>query len=69
MTLIKNCKKKQNTIHQNWLQQKTSIIDDELSEDIGKLKELWETLKYLGVTKKELIYTKTNFNAVESKIH
>ena len=65
-TLIKNCTKKQNTIHQNWLQQKTSIIDDELSEYIGTLKELWETLKSLGVTKKKLI---SNFNAVESKIH
>ena len=42
---------------------KIAFFDDKLSECIGKPKELWETLKFLGMPKKTLI---SNFNAVES---
>ena len=43
---------------------KTSIFfDAKLSENIGKPKELWETLKSLGMPQKTLI---PNFNGVES---
>ena len=39
------------------------FFDDKLSECIGKPKELWETLKPLGMPKKIMI---SNFNVVES---
>ena len=42
---------------------KRAFFDDKLSENIGKPKELWETLKSLGMPQKTLI---SNFNAVES---
>ena len=42
---------------------KLAFFDDKLSECIGKPKELWETLKFLGMPKKTLI---SNFNAIES---
>ena len=42
---------------------KRAFFDDKLSENIGKPKELWETLKSLDMPQKTLI---SNFNAVES---
>ena len=42
---------------------KQAFFDDKLSEYIGKPKELWETLKCLGMPKKTII---SNFNAVEN---
>ena len=42
---------------------KQAFFDDKLSENIGKLKELWETLKSPNMPEKTLI---SNFNAVES---
>ena len=48
---------------QNWLQQQQkNILEEKLSETIGKTKELWESLKYLGMPKKTVI---SNFNATE----
>ena len=37
-------------------------MEETLSETIGKLKELWESLKSLGMPNKTII---SNFNAVE----
>ena len=42
---------------------KQAFFDDKFSENIGKLKEQWETLKSLGMPQKTLI---SNINAVES---
>ena len=42
---------------------KRAFFDDKLSENIGKPKELWESLKSLGMPQKTLI---SNFSAVES---
>ena len=48
---------------QNWLQQQQkNILEEKLSETIGKTKELWESLKSLGMPKKTVI---SNFNATE----
>ena len=48
---------------QNWLQQQQkNILEEKLSETIGKTKELWESLKSLGMPKKTVI---SNFNAIE----
>ena len=44
-------------------QKKQAFFDDKLTENIGKPKELWETLKSLGMPQKTLI---SNFKAVES---
>ena len=43
--------------------QKRAFFEDKLAENIGKPKELWETLKSLGMPQKTLI---SNFNPVES---
>ena len=40
---------------------KQAFFDDKFSENIGKLKESWETLKSLGMPQKTLI---SNINAV-----
>ena len=45
---------------------KRAFFDDKLSENIGKPKELWETLKSLGMLQKTLF---SNFNAVELTMH
>ena len=60
--MIKNCTKKQNTL-KLITAKKRAFFDDKLSENIGKPKELWETLKSLDMPQKILI---SNFNAVES---
>ena len=39
-----------------------AFFEEKLSETIGKLKELWESLKSLGVPKRTVI---SNFNAIE----
>ena len=44
---------------------KREFFDDKLTENVGKPKELWETLKSLGMPHKSLI---SNFNAIESNI-
>ena len=44
-------------------QKKRGFFDDKLSGNIGKPKELWETLKSLGIPQKTLI---SNLNANES---
>ena len=41
---------------------KQAIFQEKLSETIGKLKELWEYLKSLGIPNKTVI---SNFNAIE----
>ena len=48
---------------QNWLlQKKQEFFKEKLSETIGKSKELWESLKSLGIPNKTVI---SNFNAIE----
>ena len=47
---------------QNWLLQKNKNYLKRLSETIGKPKELWESLKSLGMSNKTVI---SNFNAIE----
>ena len=48
---------------QNWLlQKKQEFFKEKLSETIGKSKELWESLKPLGIPNKTVI---SNFNAIE----
>ena len=49
---------------QNWLLQKKKkkFFKEKLSETIGKPKELWESLKSLGLPNKTVI---SNFNAIE----
>ena len=48
---------------QNWLRQKKqAFFKKKPSEKIGKPKELWESLKSLGMPNKIVI---SNFNAVE----
>ena len=49
---------------QNWLLQKKKkkFFKEKLSEAIGKPKELWESLKSLGLPNKTVI---SNFNAIE----
>ena len=48
---------------QSWLQQKKqAFFKEKLSETIGKPKELWESLKSLGMPDKTVI---SNFNTIE----
>ena len=42
---------------------KQAFFDEKLSESVGKLKELWNTLKSLGMPKKTVV---SNFNAIDN---
>ena len=42
---------------------KQAFFDEKLSESVGKPKELWDTLKYLGMPKKTVV---SNFNAIDN---
>ena len=44
-------------------QNKQAFFDEKLSENIGKPKELWSTLKSLGMLKKTVF---SNFNAIDN---
>ena len=41
-----------------------AFFDEKLSESVGKPKELWNTLKILGMPKKTVV---SNFNAIDDK--
>ena len=64
--LIKSCTKKAKYNRLKLIAaKKREFFDDKLTENVGKPKELWETLKSLGMPHKSLI---SNFNAIESNI-
>ena len=41
-----------------------AFFDEKLSERVGKPKELWNTLKFLGMPKKTVV---SNFNVIDDK--
>ena len=45
------------------MQQKSRLFKEKISENIGKPKELWESLKYIGMPNKTLI---SKFNAMQN---
>ena len=61
--MIKSCTKSKIQYIKINYSKKGAFFDDKLSENIGKSKEVWETLKSLGMPQKTLI---SGFNAVES---
>ena len=44
---------------------KQAFFDEKLSEIVGKLKELWNTLKSLGMPKKTIV---SNFNVIDNNM-
>ena len=42
---------------------KQALFDEKLSESVGKAEELWNAMKYLGMSKKTLV---SNFNAIDN---
>ena len=60
--MVKNYVKNQNKNLKTDCFKKQAFFEENLSETIGKPKELWESLKFLGMPNKTVI---SNFNVIE----